>query len=200
MAASPFHFISTEVENHIFKHIFSLDTILLYVFINNPHYWQSSEATAGTYFVLTIYHCHNLCTYISLYKRYYFSYRCYACFGYNSSDLVSSRLVSLSHHIFAGSCNCNLKEKINMHTRHIKDQTQNNEHVFSIYWAAWIATAEVWYLFAAFFHINLILTRPFKSLFWPGLLKIKFRHNRKSKEIVLEIFKSYGTISSEVIF
>ena len=39
MAASPFHFISTEIENHIFKHIFSLDTILLYVFMNNPHYW-----------------------------------------------------------------------------------------------------------------------------------------------------------------
>ena len=114
MAASPFHFISTEIENHIFKHIFSLDTILLYVFMNNPHYWQSSEATAGIHFVLTIYHCHNLCTYISQYKRYHFSYRCYACFGYNLSDLVSSRLASLSHHIFEGSCNCNLKEKINI--------------------------------------------------------------------------------------
>ena len=43
MAASAFHVISTEVESYILKHNF-LDTILLYVFINNPH-WQSSGIT-----------------------------------------------------------------------------------------------------------------------------------------------------------
>ena len=39
MAASAYHVISTEVENHIFKPIEFLDTS---AFINNPH-WQSSE-------------------------------------------------------------------------------------------------------------------------------------------------------------
>ena len=38
MAASAYHVISTEVENHIFKPIKFLDTS---AFINNPH-WQSS--------------------------------------------------------------------------------------------------------------------------------------------------------------
>ena len=38
MAASAYHVISTEVENHIFKPIEFLDTS---AFINNPH-WQSS--------------------------------------------------------------------------------------------------------------------------------------------------------------
>ena len=38
MAASVYHVISTEVENHIFKPIEFLDTS---AFINNPH-WQSS--------------------------------------------------------------------------------------------------------------------------------------------------------------
>ena len=38
MAASAYHFISTEVENHIFKPIKFLDTS---AFINNPH-WQGS--------------------------------------------------------------------------------------------------------------------------------------------------------------
>ena len=39
MAASVYHVISTEVENHIFKTIEFLDTS---AFINNPH-WQSSR-------------------------------------------------------------------------------------------------------------------------------------------------------------
>ena len=39
MAASVYHVISTEVENHIFKPIEFLDTS---AFINNQH-WQSSE-------------------------------------------------------------------------------------------------------------------------------------------------------------
>ena len=38
MAASAYHVISTEVENHIFKPIEFLDTS---AFINNPH-WESS--------------------------------------------------------------------------------------------------------------------------------------------------------------
>ena len=38
MAASAYHVISKEVENHTFKHNLILDT---YVCINNPH-WQSS--------------------------------------------------------------------------------------------------------------------------------------------------------------
>ena len=58
----------------------------------------------------------------------------------------------LYHTIFTGKCNCNLKKKINTHTQH-KNRSNNKQWTwFLMWWAIWIASADAWYSFAAFFH------------------------------------------------